>query len=59
MYIATVYVSVCHLFRYMKWNLGRGVGLVARCEYDAIMPTQQGKVFINIKALNEWDSKVG
>ena len=42
----------------MKWNLGRGIGLVARCEYDAIMPTQQGKVFINIKALNEWDSKV-
>ena len=44
--------------RYVKWNLGRGIGLVARCEYDAIMPTQQGKVFINIKALNEWDSKV-
>ena len=42
----------------MKWDLGRGIGLVARCEYDAIMPTQQGKVFINIKALNEWDSKV-
>ena len=42
----------------MKWSLGRGIGLVARCEYDAIMPTQQGKVFINIKALNEWDSKV-
>lgn len=42
----------------MKWNLGRGIGMVVRCEYDAIMPTQQGKVFINIKALNEWDSKV-
>lgn len=50
--------SILYPCRYVKWNLGRGIGLVARCEYDAIMPTQQGKVFINIKALNEWDSKV-
>ena len=32
---------------------------MARCEYDAIMPAATGgKVFINIKALNEWDPKV-
>ncbi len=43
----------------MKWNLGGDVGLVARCEYDAVMPYHdQKKVFINIKALNEWDPKV-
>ena len=40
--------SILYPCRYVKWNLGRGIGLVARCEYDAIMPTQQGKVFINI-----------
>ena len=55
---ASFYLLSLGCTRYMKWNLGRGIGLVARCEYDAIMPTQQGKVFINIKALNEWDSKV-
>jgi len=36
-----------------------GIGLVVRCEYDAVMPTAaHGLSFINIKALNEWDSKV-
>ena len=45
--------------RYMKWSLGGGVGLVARCEYDAVMSYHdQRKVFINVKALNEWDPKV-
>ncbi|XP_064406956.1 eukaryotic translation initiation factor 3 subunit D-like [Halichondria panicea] len=45
-------------YRYMKWDLGGGVGLVARCEYDAVMPYHgQKKVFINVKALNEWDPK--
>ena len=32
--------------------------MVARCEHDAIMPTASGKVFINVKALNEWNPKV-
>lgn len=51
--------TMCHTCRYMKWDLGGGVGLVARCEYDAVMPYHgQKKVFINVKALNEWDPKV-
>ncbi len=32
---------------------------MARCEYDAVMPTPQGRrMFITMKALNEWDAKV-
>jgi len=31
---------------------------VARCEHDAVLRGEQGDVFINIKACNEWDSKV-
>ena len=57
--------SSTHLFptsslhRYLKWNLKEDIGLVARCEYDAVMPTAaHGLSFINIKALNEWDPKV-
>ena len=45
--------------RYLKWNLKEDIGLVARCEYDAVMPTAaHGLSYINIKALNEWDPKV-
>ena len=35
-----------------------GVTLVSRCEHDAVLRGEQGDVFINIKACNEWDSKV-
>ena len=35
-----------------------GVTLIARCEHDAVLRGEQGDVFINIKACNEWDSKV-
>ena len=43
----------------MKWRLKNDVGLVVRCEYDALLPTPQGRsTYINIKALNEWDPKV-
>ncbi len=52
-------MTMCHTCRYMKWDLGGGVGLVARCEYDAVMAYHgQKKVYINVKALNEWDPKV-
>lgn len=51
-------VCVCVCYRYLKWKLGSDIGLVARCEYDALMQTATGHSFINIKALNEWDSKV-
>ncbi len=47
-----------YFYRYLKWMLGDKIGLVARCEYDAVMATANGQSFINIKALNEWDSKV-
>ena len=51
--------SPTSLHRYLKWNLKEDIGLVARCEYDAVMPTAaHGLSFINIKALNEWDPKV-
>ena len=45
-------------FRYLKWTLGGNIGMVARCEFDAITPTAGGNFYINIKALNEWDPKV-
>ena len=31
---------------------------MARCKHDAVLRGEQGDVFINIKACNEWDSKV-
>ena len=45
--------------RYRKWDLGNDIKLVARCEHDAVMQGPNNEMqFINIKALNEWDSKV-
>jgi len=45
-------------YRYRRWNLGNNVVLVARTEHDAIQAVPSGAQFINIKALNEWDSRV-
>lgn len=46
-------------YRYRKWDLDGGVVLVARCEHDAVTVGSAGdNQFINIKALNEWDSRV-
>lgn len=46
-------------YRYRKWDLDGGVVLVARCEHDAVTVGSAGDTqFINIKALNEWDSRV-
>ena len=56
-----MYVNNLHgvaLCRYMKWQLKDGVGLVVRCEYDAVLPPANKPTYISIKALNEWDSKV-
>ena len=48
--------------RYRKYYLKDGVGMVVRCEHDAALPPSDPKgepsVFINVKALNEWDPKV-
>ena len=53
-----IYYYYYYFFRYLKWMLGGKIGLVARCEYDAVMTTANSPSFVNIKALNEWDSKV-
>lgn len=46
-------------YRYRKWDLDNGIELIARCEHDAVMNGPNGETqFINIKALNEWDSRV-
>jgi len=45
-------------YRYRRWDLGNNLVLVCRCELDAV---QQGSgsetQFVNLKALNEWDSR--
>ena len=48
-------VTSC-LFRYRKWNLGDDIEVVVRCEHDAVL--HPGGTHINVKALNEWESKV-
>jgi len=45
-------------YRYRKWDLGNDVKLVARCEHDAVLEgPNNSTLFLNIKALNEWDPK--
>ena len=47
------------VFRYRKYNLGNDINLICRCEHDAVMQGPSGELqFVNIKALNEWDSRV-
>ena len=47
-------------YRYRKWDLGNEVKLIARCEHDAVLQgnTEKDLLFVNVKALNEWDSKL-
>ena len=52
-------VCFCDVFRYRKWDLGNGLQLVARCEHDAATYGPNSELqLVNIKALNEWDSRV-
>merc|ERR1711915_1079525 len=45
-------------YRYRKWDLGNDIHLVARTEHDSVQSAPNNEIhFINIKALNEWDSK--
>jgi len=45
-------------YRYRMWDLGNDLNLISRCELDAVQQGSQGEVqFINLKALNEWDSR--
>lgn len=46
-------------YRYRKWDLDGGIVLIARCEHDAVTIGSAGDTqFLNIKALNEWDSRL-
>ena len=46
-------------FRYRHWKLGDDIDLIIRCEHDGVMTGANGEVsFVNIKTLNEWDSRV-
>ena len=45
-------------YRYRKWDLGNNIILVCRCELDAVQQGSNNDVqFVNLKALNEWDSR--
>ncbi|XP_040567877.1 eukaryotic translation initiation factor 3 subunit D isoform X1 [Lepeophtheirus salmonis] len=45
-------------YRYRMWTLGNNIRLIARCEHDAVCSGPNNEIqFMNIKALNEWDSK--
>uniref|UniRef100_A0A8C7CD99 Eukaryotic translation initiation factor 3, subunit D n=1 Tax=Oncorhynchus kisutch TaxID=8019 RepID=A0A8C7CD99_ONCKI len=45
-------------YRYRRWKLGEDIDLIVRCEHDGVMTGANGEVsFINVKTLNEWDSR--
>jgi translation initiation factor 3 subunit D len=44
-------------YRYRKFDLGDGNVLLARCQVDAASKKENGVDFVNVKALNEYDSK--
>ncbi len=47
------------VFRYKKFKLGADIELVVRCEHDAVTQGPSGELaYMNVKSLNEWDSKV-
>lgn len=53
-------LKACFCFRrYRHWKLGEDIDLIVRCEHDGVMTGANGEVsFVNIKTLNEWDSRV-
>nr|XP_054763905.1 eukaryotic translation initiation factor 3 subunit D-like [Lytechinus pictus] len=45
-------------YRYRKWNIGDDLNVIVRCEHDGVMTGSGGETqFLNIKTLNEWDTK--
>jgi len=45
-------------YRYRKWDIGNGINLIIRSEIDAVTNGSNDELlYLNIKALNEWDSK--
>lgn len=56
---ASLLHGLCSCPRYRHWKLGEDIDLVVRCEHDGVMTGANGEVsFINVKTLNEWDSRV-
>ena len=47
----------CMLYRYRKYTLKDGLGLIVRCEHNGVLPptslNHSPDQFINIKSLNE------
>lgn len=45
-------------YRYRMWDLDNGINLIIRSEIDAVLngPNDRDQ-YLNVKALNEWDSK--
>ena len=42
-------------YKYRKWDLGEGVNIIIRSEVDAVTSgANDEKIFLSIKALNEW-----
>jgi len=45
-------------YRYRKFDLGNDLVLICRCELDAVQQGSNNELqFVNLKALNEWDSR--
>jgi len=45
-------------YRYRRFDLGNNLVLVCRCELDAVQQGSGSEIqFVNLKALNEWDSR--
>ena len=45
-------------FLFISYFLGNNIKLIARTEHDAVVGTSEKDLsFMNIKALNEWDSR--
>jgi translation initiation factor 3 subunit D len=45
-------------YRYRKWDLGDNINLIIRSEIDAVQKgANDEKLYLNIKALNEWETK--
>lgn len=44
-------------YRYRKWNLGDGINLVSRCTLNGYTQHKGERLYLQLKALNEFDSK--
>lgn len=59
MTLTLLYLFIYFFLRYRHWKLGDDIDLIVRCEHDGVMTGANGEVsFINVKTLNEWDSRV-